>query len=400
MEEINKLDSDTKQFIETNNVFIDVGDEPNTWIARKIPGTITYGIPNSNPHIKKVKGKYTILNPGKTLYDCTYSFDNLGRRTTIPSDSLIKDKVALFFGDAMAFGEGVNDSETLPSLFEKNNIEYRGYNYGFLGYGPSHMLLEISSDRFKQEFKGKEGKVFFIYRDDAIKVSVGKVPWLEGSPKYTYNEDHLTYSGEYNLTDYNEDAIYLPSEFTDNDYDLTLKIFLECRRILKETSLGLEFNIVTLPLSFTVQKMAKDLRNNGIDCYNYYHVDLEYHTNKTARFLDGIHTPESNKVLIDKLTSDIANKTFDDTLIPLGEIYSLEDLKVELRIHCFMLPCMVDFPVDDAGVIIAQLLKRYRGNEPYDHKELLKVAEQWHTMKILLVENQTLKHLYGKEYNS
>jgi len=218
----------------------------------------------------------------------------------------------------MAFGEGVNDSETLPSLFEKNNIEYRGYNYGFLGYGPSHMLLEISSDRFKQEFKGKEGKVFFIYRDDAIKVSVGKVPWLEGSPKYTHKENSLTHSGEYNLSDYDEDAIYLPSEFTDKDYDLTLKIFLECRRILREISPSLELNIVTLPLSFTVQKMVKDLRDNGIDCYNYYHVDLEYHTNKTARFLDGIHTPESNKVLIDKLTSNIVNKTFDHTLIPLG----------------------------------------------------------------------------------
>lgn len=399
MEEINKLDLDTKEFIETNNVFIDVGDAPNTWIARKIPGTVSYGIPNTNPHIKKVKGKDTILNPNKTLYDCTYSFDDLGRRTTISSDSLIKDKVALFFGDAMAFGEGVNDNETLPSLFEKNNIEYRGYNYGFLGYGPSHMLLEISSDRFKQEFKGKKGKVFFVYRDDAIKVSVGKVPWLEGSPKYTYKEDKLTHSGEYSLADYDEEAIYLPSEFTNEDYKLTLKIFLECRRILREISPNLELNIITLPLSFTVQKMVKDLRDNGIICYNYYHVDLEYRTGKTARFLDGIHTPESNKVLIDKLTSDMRNGTFEDTLIPTGEIYSLDDLKAELRIHCFMLPCMVDFPVDDAGVIIAQLLKRYTGNESYSRTELLKDAEQWHNMKIFLVENQTLNLLYGKEYN-
>ena len=63
-----------------------------------------------------------------------------------------------------------------------------------------------------------------------------------------------------------------------------------------------------------------------------------------------------------------------------------------------MLPSMVDFPVDDAGVIIAQLLKRYVGDESYNRAELLKLAEDWHNMKILLTENKTLKLLYEREY--
>lgn len=398
MEEINKLDLDTKNFIETNNVFLDVGDPANTWIARKVPGEVTYGIPNTNPRVKKVKGDNTILNPGKTLYECSYSFDNTGRRNTIQSDSLIKDKVALFFGDAMAFGEGLDDNETLPSLFEKSNIDYRGYNYGFLGHGPTHMLLEISSDRFKEEFKNKKGKVFFVYRDDAIKVSVGKVPWIEGSPKYQLQDNSIIHDGEYTLADYTEDAIYLPSEYTDSDYNFTLRIFTEIRKVLRGVSENLELVIMTLPLSFTVHNMVKLLRDNGIACYNYYHLDLEYHTNKTARFLDGIHTPESNRVLIKNLTQDLNNKTFRDTLIPVTPIETLEDLKSELKIHCFMLPCMVDFPVDDAGVIIAQLLKRYVGDESYNRAELLKLAEDWHNMKIFMVYNNTLSCLLKKEY--
>ena len=398
MKEINKLDLDTKNFIETNNVFLDVGDPANTWIARKIPGEVTYGIPNTNPRVKKVKGDNTILNPGKTLYECSYSFDNMGRRNTIQSDSLIKDKVALFFGDAMAFGEGLDDNETLPSLFEKSNIDYKGYNYGFLGHGPTHMLLEISSDRFKEEFKNKKGKVFFVYRDDAIKVSVGKVPWIEGSPKYQLQDNSIIHDGEYTLADYTEDAIYLPSEYTDSDYNFTLRIFTEIRKVLRSVSENLELVIMTLPLSFTVQKMVKLLRDNGIACFNYYHIDLEYHTNKTARFLDGIHTPESNRVLIKNLTQDLNNNTFRDTLVPVTPIKTLEDLKSELKVHCFMLPCMVDFPVDDAGVIIAQLLKRYVGDESYNRAELLKLAEDWHNMKILLTENKTLKLLYEREY--
>ena len=398
MKEIDKLDLDTKNFIETNNVFLDVGDPANTWIARKVSGEITYGIPNANPNVKKVKGNNTILNPGKTLYECSYSFDSIGRRTTTPSDSLIKDKVALFFGDAMAFGEGLNNDETLSSLFEKNNIEYRGYNYGFLGHGPTHMLLEISSDRFKKEFKNKKGKVFFVYRDDAIKVSVGKVPWIEGSPKYVLEDNIITYKGEYTATDYKEDAIYLPSEYTEKDYNFTLRIFTEIRKILRSVSNDLELVITTLPLSFTVHKMVKMLRDNGIVCFNYYHTDLEYRTNKTARFLDGIHTSQSNKVLIGELSEDLKYRTFKDLLIPTDPIVNLKDLESELKLHCFMLPCMVDFPVDDAGVIIAQLLKRYTGTETLERSRLLKLAEDWHNIKIFILENKKLITLLREEY--
>jgi len=398
MKEIIELDLDTKNFIETNNVFLDVGDPANTWIARKTPGEITFGTPNTNPKIKKIKGDNTILNPGKTLYECSYSFDDMGRRSTTSTNSLLKDKVALFFGDAMAFGEGLNDEETLPSLFEKNNIEFKGFNYGFLGHGPTHMLLEISSDRFKEEFKNKKGKVFFIYRDDAIKVSVGKVPWIEGSPKYVLENNLIVHKGEYTSTDYKEEAIYLPSEYTEKDYQFTLKVFIEIRKALRDTSEDLELIITTLPLSFTVQKMVKMLRDNGITCFNYYHIDLENRTNKTARFLDGVHTPQSNKVLVEELSEDLKYRTFKDILIPTDPIENLKDLESELKLHCFMLPCMVDFPVDDAGVIIAQLLKRYTGTETFERSRLLKLAEDWHNIKIFIIENKNLTTLLKEEY--
>ena len=64
-----------------------------------------------------------------------------------------KNKVGIFFGDSMCFGEGLNDNETIPYYFEKSNIDYRSINYGFMGHGPSHMLYTINTPKFKKEFK-------------------------------------------------------------------------------------------------------------------------------------------------------------------------------------------------------------------------------------------------------
>lgn len=56
----------------------------------------------------------------------------------------------VFFGCSYVFGEGVNDNETLPYLFEeKSHGKYRAYNFGFSGYGPHQMLRILESDLLK-----------------------------------------------------------------------------------------------------------------------------------------------------------------------------------------------------------------------------------------------------------
>ena len=53
---------------------------------------------------------------------------------------------AFFFGDSFTYGEGVNDDETLPYLFEKlSGGRYRAYNLAFHGYGPQQMLRVIET---------------------------------------------------------------------------------------------------------------------------------------------------------------------------------------------------------------------------------------------------------------
>jgi hypothetical protein len=46
------------------------------------------------------------------------------------------------------------------------------------------------------------------------------------------------------------------------------------------------------------------------------------------------------------------------------------------------MPSMLDFPIDDAGVIISNMLKHYKGNEVIDYKELITYLENLHKEKI------------------
>jgi hypothetical protein len=51
-----------------------------------------------------------------------------------------------FFGCSFTFGEGLNDSATLPQAFADSlDRRERVLNLGFSGYGPQHFLSELQS---------------------------------------------------------------------------------------------------------------------------------------------------------------------------------------------------------------------------------------------------------------
>ena len=386
---ITQVEESTKDFIENNNIFLDVGDPFTKWIAPPIQGEVTYGIPGIEANIKKVKGANTIMHPNQTIYECSYSFDSIGRRTTQSIEGN-KTEVALFFGDAMTFGEGVNDCETVASYYERLNNQTTSYNYGFLGHGPTHMLRQITSQKFKDQFKDTKGTVFYILRDDAIKSTAGQVPWAEGTPKYTVtSKNTLEYNGTYKQTDCIHEKIYLPSQFTEKDRALTVKVFEEAKNSLTGVSKDLELIVVIIPLTFSSHNLTKLLIKSNINYENYYYTDLEYLTDTTARYIDGIHTPQSNYIIAKKLTQ-LPSTTSGSSEIEFRKLETIEELKYLLRRYTFMLPCMVDFPIDDVGVIIAQLTKKFRILDKSEDTEIMELAKKWHAEKIKLIKDLQL----------
>ena len=101
-----------------------------------------------------------------------------------------------------------------------------------------------------------------------------------------------------------------------------------------------------------------------------YTVDLEKITKGKARFLDGVHTKYSNEIICSYINQFLSGKKMVKSL-QHTEYKNLKDIKDRLTIEANYMPSMTDFPYDDAGVIISNVLKNYTGNENFDYQLLL-----------------------------
>lgn len=347
-----------QKFILDNNQFITQGTDPREYIIQHDTGYKFKGAPNKTAYVKKLKSNTSLTYPGATVFDVSYTFDKNGIRN-VPVSKCI-DKHAVFFGDSQAFGEGVNDNETLPFCFQKES-KYRSYNYAFPGHGIDNMLGWLKSDEFKNRFKGKSGEIFYIYRDDSIKTC--------------------------NNLGYERTA----DEFTDEHYSKVLHLLLECIEVISNISSNLNFSVVILPLSFSHKKISKVLTQNNINIVNLFYTDLGYLTDMKSRWLDGTHTGQSNRVL-----SKFLVKHFNDGLIHddyFNDI-SINSVESRVEIESFFMPYMIDFPVDDSGVIISEIVKSY---STYNISNLFEISKIKHIEKLHLIN--TLKKHYIIPYD-
>ncbi len=368
-------EKETRDIITANNVFEYTGDpEPFTWCTR-ING-INCAEPHTRATVKKVKTADLILERNavnEVIYDVEYIFNEEGARQQYQNPNA--NRHALFFGDSLTFGEGLKDEETLPYLFQKNNETYQSYNYGFLGHGPGQMLLRVSSPEFKRKFRDKIGIVFYLYRDDAVKITAGKVPWCEGFPNYVLENEEVQYKGEMKASKLEQ---YLPSQYTDEEYELTGEIFKKIKKELQAISSNLDLKIVLLPLSFSGNHMSKWLSYLDIHYTNLFYTDLDHHTRGAGLQLDGAFTKGANEVLSKRILNDTKH-TFE-----------LDDFDLEVEFAGFSIPAFAHFPPDDAGVYIAQIFRKYEG----DRRILSGTQYYMNKLKTIWNEKQELlKHI-------
>ena len=147
----------TRQFIDSNNKFVVENEIDLLW-----EGEFFKGVPNSIVKTRKTKTEDSLLYPNQLVYECTYTFDEFGRRFTIGNSN---NEVALFFGDSQTFGEGCNDGETLPSVYSQS-CDVKSYNLGMPGYTLNHLKTIVDDYRFAISFAQTSGKAFLIYRDE------------------------------------------------------------------------------------------------------------------------------------------------------------------------------------------------------------------------------------------
>ena len=179
-------------------------------------GTYTLGTFFKNDQVRgyaiaenaKTSSKLIIGN--KVVYDVIYTTNQDGLRIS-PHDTNLyirnqkKDfKNVFFFGCSFTLGEGVNDDETLPYLFEEKSAgEYRSYNFGSPGYGPHQMLRILETGLLDSIITDRKPSIA-IYQAlmEHIPRASGKYPyflWDVNGPHYELTSSgQVEYAGKFN----------------------------------------------------------------------------------------------------------------------------------------------------------------------------------------------------------
>ncbi len=148
----------------------------------------------------------------KTIFHQTYTIEPSGARAT--PGSVPRGPTYLFIGDSFIFGEGLADSETLPSQFAQGlRTKSHVVNLGVLGYGPNHLVRAIEAGLFDSHVIGKvEAVITWIIPDQLVRVT-GDGGWLTMSPRYVLEPDgtvrHTGSFLEHRLTNPFAGAAYL-----------------------------------------------------------------------------------------------------------------------------------------------------------------------------------------------
>lgn len=123
----------------------------------------------------------------KLVYATEYRSDACGRRITPSRPGSAPVRFALFFGDSMTFGEGLQPDETLPCRFGRLSPSTVPYNYAFQGYGPQQMYAKIIDPVFEREVAEAAGIAVYGYFDYHINRVVGSTEvlrWNAGRHPY------------------------------------------------------------------------------------------------------------------------------------------------------------------------------------------------------------------------
>ncbi len=125
------------------------------------------------------------------IYDVIYSTDQHGLRVTPHNDNPVA-KPILFFGCSVTFGEGLNDDETLPYMFQReSDNEYKAWNFAAPGYGPHQMLRIIESGLIDSVVGEKPAVAVYSALMPHIERSAGNYPyflWDVNGPRYVLND--------------------------------------------------------------------------------------------------------------------------------------------------------------------------------------------------------------------
>lgn len=144
--------------------------------------------------LKGIQAHSTKSERGVRLYDVTYTIDSKGLRVAPPVrvNGGGTPGCILFFGDSFTFGEGLQDSETLPYQVGIRSGA-RTFNFGFHGYGPHQMLAAIEKGLVRQLVDCRPDYAIYQAISHHVARVAGKVFFGQHAPRYRLGSDGSVY---------------------------------------------------------------------------------------------------------------------------------------------------------------------------------------------------------------
>jgi hypothetical protein len=123
------------------------------------------------------------------VYEVTYTIDDSGfRLTPRPATPVGLERTIAFLGGSYAFGEGLNDDETLPFYFARTqDFRHSVLNLGFSGYGPHQMLRILELGLLDDSITGSLDAAIFVVKANHVYRAAGQSWWDPFGPKYELN---------------------------------------------------------------------------------------------------------------------------------------------------------------------------------------------------------------------
>lgn len=134
-------------------------------------------LPNNRVHAVKTRS-------GKVVYDVVYTTDSHGFR----QDGLLPVDGArvLILGDSFAFGEGLNDDQTLGYFFKRRGFD--AVNIAEPGMGPNQVLRQLQVG-VPREIPSAYSYALLDVIDDHLLRASGRRAWMRDSPRFNIGAD-------------------------------------------------------------------------------------------------------------------------------------------------------------------------------------------------------------------
>lgn len=280
-------------------------------------------------------GKYTVKKTfeGQLVYDQTYAISP-ERLRSIPEMDLGWSCAAAFFGGSVTFGEGVGDRETMPYFFvQASKGKFAGYNFGFHGYGPHHMLRMLEIDRFQQVVNRPLDIVIYQGIEAHVDRAIGKATWDLYGPSYKMEEhETLKFVGPFrgplfNTMDtwlkgsalylYIRNAIIRANSLSPSSVGLYVEILKKARNLVEETY-GAKFVVLFWDKgsgNALAPLIMEKLRENQFHIIPISQIipDIQSHPKK---YVLSPHDPHPNALSHQIIGTYVANQFLDITCSP------------------------------------------------------------------------------------